>query len=52
MTLWEKYAGTTSSSASTWAWEVILPLPSSPPKRSGSENAGHSSALPQPRLSL
>ena len=44
----EKYGGTASSSALIEACEVALP----PRNRSGSENAGHSSALPQPRDAL
>ena len=46
MTPCEKYGGTASSSPSICARVVSWP----PWKRSGSEKAGHSSALPQPRL--
>ena len=49
MTEREKYGGTASSSAS------IAPASrreAAVVKRSGSENAGHSSACPQPRVAL
>ena len=48
MTPCEKYGGTASSSAAICGCDDAPPLR----KRSGSENAGHSSALPQPRFSL
>jgi hypothetical protein len=46
MTDCEKYGGTASSSAAIWA---ALRREPGVVKRSGSENAGHSCARPQPR---
>ena len=49
MTPCEKYRGTASSSPVIWAFVGAFPLAS---KRSGSEKAGQTYALPQPRSAL
>ena len=50
ITALEKYGGTRSSSARIRACEAVDVAWSR--NRSGSESAGHSSALPQPRASV
>ncbi len=55
ITSWEKYGGIAASKPSTApavSFGAFAPAVPWLPNRSGSENAGHSRARPQPRVSL